>query len=383
MNPTVKKRAVFFLGGFDPRGGRHYYSLFKEEAEKMARVSGAKISVSKRKREKKNVTYWQIEYQEKDDQPVHTEYRVLEYTDIIANHWPRSNALVIKKMLSTYYLMWKKGVFRNEWNVVKPIVYAASFFLILTAWLTFAWLLLTCATWFFLEIEIIWKTVIALAIAYALWVLGNQLDKKFNHYWLIRGICFSGSQAQYDDPAYEERMHYFADQVIAADQSENYEEIVIVGHSSGAIWGMETSCRASLKDKKLGTRKAEVNLLTLGSCIALMSSTKIDKGSHYYIEKMAKCKTIDWIDLSARIDLAASFMVDPASLIEGVELPDPHLPRMFKIPFFKLYSKEPYQAFKKDRYKVHFQYLMSSEIDEAYNYFRIIGSNQTLRFYFN
>lgn len=378
--PQVKRRAVFFLGGFDPRGGRHYYSLYKQESQKMAEVSGAKIEVSKRKREKEHVTLWQVNYTEKgDDVEVETEYRTLDYDDIIRRHWVKSEAAVIKNMISVYWLIWRKDGFKNEWKVLKPIVYAAAFWFILVICLSLVGIGIAIALWMLLDLASLWKCLCCVAAFMGVWQIGKFLDKKFNHYWLIRGISFSGSQAQYDDPHYEARMEYFTDQVVAADQSGKYDEVLVVGHSSGAIWGMETMARATMKDELLGSRSAEVNLVTLGSCISLMSGTSLNKGSHDYILHMAKSKSVDWLDLSAKIDLGASFMVDPAALIEGGDLPEKHLPRLDRVRYFKMFKKENYSAFKKNGYRVHFQYLMASDLDEDYNYFRLSGGKQSLR----
>ena len=34
------RRTVFYIEGFDPRGPSHYYSIYRDEAAKQARVNG-------------------------------------------------------------------------------------------------------------------------------------------------------------------------------------------------------------------------------------------------------------------------------------------------------------------------------------------------------
>lgn len=383
MTTSVAKRLVLFLGGFDPRGGRHYYSQFKDESGKMAQISGARIDVSPRKRLGSRITQWTVEYQEAEGQgdPVKTEFRTLNYDDIVRRFWIKSELSMIKKMVKTYFLLWRNGGFQNRWRVIKPIVYMGVLFIIL---LVSSLLLLTATLlplWFLVSAAVWVKLLLSLLVIVLILVLGRIIDKKINHYWLIRGICFSGSQEQYDDPEYEDRMQFFMKQLLDADQEAEFDEIQIVGHSSGSIWATEVVGRALLEDEKLGKRTAQVNLLTLGSCIGLMAGTKIDKGYHRFLEAVGLSKQIDWLDVSEGIDFAANYMVDPIALLPGIKdkLPEQHLPRLRRPRFFKLFEEETFKELKKDAYRVHFQFIHSSEKDGEYNYFRFTCGSSFLR----
>ena len=56
----VKRRKVFFMSGFDPKGPSFYYQMFVENAAKQAALSGMTIDVSKRKRSGKFISKWHI-----------------------------------------------------------------------------------------------------------------------------------------------------------------------------------------------------------------------------------------------------------------------------------------------------------------------------------
>lgn len=377
----VKRRAAFFLSGFDPRGGRHYYSLYQEEAAKMAAVTGVPTSVSKRKREKKHIMAWQVVRGEGDAQCV-TDFRTLDYDDIIRRHWVKTEAGVISQMLQAYWLMLRKGMFNKGWNVYKPLILA------MVLWFTLMVAVLLVAStasyqvWQCLSLATVWKSLICGGLFIGIVISGSWLDKFFNHHWLLRGIAFSGLQKQYDDPDYDDRMVYFAEQIIAADKSNEYDEVLVVGHSSGAIWAVEALSRALQLDKELGQRQAEVNLLTLGNCFVLMTATTLDKGFHGHIRYLSQNKQIDWLDLSAKIDNAGSFKIDSALLIpwsEAEPMPKEHLPRMMPARFFKVFSEQQYKKLKQDLLRIHFQYLRASELDGEYDYFRMTGGTDSLR----
>lgn len=379
---TVSKRAVYFLGGFDPRGGRHYYSLYKTESAKMAQCSNAEIEVSNRKNEQKNVIRWDVQYTE-NDQTTHTEFRTLDYSDIIRNHWSKTEIGVIKGMLQAYLFLWKHKFFTNGIAVSKYVIIVAvswSIFLFIAllagaAAITISLFVLTSAYFLNLIIGIVLACIIIFTIGYL-------FDKKFNHYWLLRGITFSGMQKQYADPDYESRMNYFSEIVKQADQSGEYDEILIVGHSSGAIWASELAARCESEDDAFATRSTSVNVLTLGNCFALMAGSTFKSDYQKYLYKLAQSQKMDWLDFVAKIDLAAAFDTKPAKLLEKYQPEDFNsepLPRFIPARFFKVFSDTEYKRLKKDRYRTHFQYLMASETDGEYNYFRMTSGSKTLR----
>jgi len=385
MEQKVKKRAVFFLGGFDPRGGRNYYSLYKEEASKQVEVSPYTLDVSKRKRDGKYKTLWTIDYSDVEDgERVHTEYRTLDYDDIIRNHWQKSESAVIRSMLKNYWQLYRNGFFAQGWKVYHPLFFTAIFWFLLVAAVIVLGAVSSWAIFQFTELHVGLKAVLSVVAFIVLWKLSNLLDKRFNHYWLLRGICFSGSQDQFDDPDYDPRMEFFAQQIKEADESDAYDEIIVAGHSSGSIWMVDALARALQQDEKLGTRRAEVNAYTMGNTIPLMSGSRRNKGLHGQLLYLAQCKRIDWVDVSAKIDLATAFKVDPVAIIydKPDDFPEDYLPRIKVSRFFNTFTKEGYAELKKDRYKIHFQYIMAQELDGEYDYFRITAGPQTLREYF-
>ena len=47
---TVRRRHVFYLSGFDPKGASYYHALYRAEAAQQAEVNGHTIEVSPRHR---------------------------------------------------------------------------------------------------------------------------------------------------------------------------------------------------------------------------------------------------------------------------------------------------------------------------------------------
>ena len=376
MVGKVSRRAVFFLGGFDPRGGRHYYSVFKTEAAKMSEVTGADIEVSPRRNQERLSTQWKINYEE-DGVAVETVYRTLNYDDLIRRHWVKSELSILWKMVKTYWLLLKHGFFKQRWRVQKPVFYMGIFLVLLVlvslgavaGVITLIWILSP------------WGAVMnaILSVVSVIVVLGiiRLIDRRMNYYWLMRGICFSGAQEQYDDPHYEGKMEVFAEEVSMTLLSEEFDEVLLVGHSSGALWASEVAGRVIAKGTFGNNRplKSKLNVLTLGSCIPLMTGSTLNKGYHDHLKSLAFCDEVDWLDISERTDFAASYLVDPVALIpDVVKLEDyqPRIPRLQRARFFQLFDDAEFKQFQKDAYRVHFQFLYASDKDGPYNFFRLV-----------
>lgn len=390
MSNSVEKRLVYFLGGFDPRGGRHYYSLFKKEATLMAKTSEAKINVTARKRINKTIMSWQVEYSESSTAPLtHTEFRVLDYSEIVRKNWVKSDFLALLKSLKTLCFLAKNNWLKNNTLVIILQIFGPPLF-VCGLMLTILSLAISISTLIFLltTLHVILKIFLTLAVVLSHWKLAKWLDKKLNFYWLIRGICFSSLQEQYDEPLYEPLMQDFTDEILHNAKKNHYDEIIIVGHSSGAFFATELAARCYAKNKGFADGRSEINIMTLGHCITLMSGCSIDKGYHQYLSTLAKSTNIDWLDFSDPKDIAASYKTDPIKMLP-TEIqseiqqhnPNRQIPRLQRAQFFKLFNKKQYNAFKKDKYRVHFQFLQASPIDPkgGYNYFRLTCGNKTLR----
>ncbi len=81
--PTVKKRQVFYLPGYDPMPPRRYREIYRREGLAQAQISGYEISVSAKPI--KNGPYcWQVDAAN-DGITTHSNIEFLLWNDIVQN----------------------------------------------------------------------------------------------------------------------------------------------------------------------------------------------------------------------------------------------------------------------------------------------------------
>ena len=79
---TIRKRRLFYLHGFDPRGAQHYLSLYRDQAEKQQHAEGVeyRIETEEALRSQLNIRFTE------DEQTTETTYQFLSWSDIVSGH---------------------------------------------------------------------------------------------------------------------------------------------------------------------------------------------------------------------------------------------------------------------------------------------------------
>ncbi len=382
IKSTVRRRTVFYIGGFDPKGAAHYHALYRDEAAKQAQVSGLTISVGKRQKSTCGNAFWQLEAPGPEGS-VQSRYEVMRWDDIVRQHWPRNQARLVWDMLTTTALNLRTGalwhMFKLSWPPVVALVAPVALLLAvllgapLLAWMVFAALQ---------AIGALWAAAAATAtLGGALWA-GLKLQQKYSMLWMMRSYAFTAQQAQGRVPALDERLAEHARTLLAAVSSGDNDEVLLVAHSSGSIMAATVLAKALQIDPTLGRgadRTTTVSLLTLGQWIPLLGCLPQADGFRADLQRLASAEAVDWVDFGAPPDGCCFALVDPIAAC-GVVADVPHAdrPKLLSPQFADMFAAPAYAALRRDRFRIHFQYLMASERAVPYDFFAITAGHQTL-----
>lgn len=378
----VRRRTVFYIGGFDPKGAAHYHALYRDEAAKQARVSGLAINVGKRQKSARGNAFWQLEAPGPDG-VVQSRYEVLRWDDIVRQHWPRNQARLVWDMLTTTALNLRTGalwhMFKLSWPPVVALVAPVALLLAvllgapLLAWAVFAALQ---------AFGPLWAAAAATAtLGGALWA-GLKLQQKYSMLWMMRSYAFTAQQAQGQVPALDERLAEHARTLLEAASSGDNDEVLLVAHSSGSIMAATVLAKALEIDPMLGRRAGHattVSLLTLGQWIPLLGCLPQADGFRADLQRLASAEAVDWVDFGAPPDGCCFALVDPIAACGVVPaVPRPDRPKLLSPRFADMFGAAAYAALRRDRFRIHFQYLMASERAVPYDFFAITAGHVTL-----
>lgn len=321
MRMATYKRKIFYLGGFDPRGARHYHQLCREAAAPY----GAEVSARQGEQ-------WRI-----TREGCETDYHFLAWDDIVRRAWIRKPLVLVWQSLRMYAAYALHFRWRDIWRLPRaPIVTLAyPLALMLLGPLLLFGLASLLLPWY-----------VALALALGLSVLLLHRTKAL---WLLRFFVFNYRVARHIDPALDARLDAFA-ATVRASYEEGYDEVLLVAFSNGSI------LTVSLLDR-LGALPPHVRVLTLGQCIPLISH--LDCAPRFR-EELGRVAAMDfyWCDIGFPPDGACYARIDPFL---------PHYPQhraqvVTRSPrFFQYYAPERYQALRRNKYQLHFAYLATGD----------------------
>lgn len=374
MSKPMFHRHVFYIPGFDPRGASHYHRIYRTEAAKQAQVNGMHMAIGGRYRYSPISQGWNIQTEE-HHQTCLTHYECLSWDDIVRAHWSKS---YIALLLATFHVIWVyilHGIVFKVARVSRPPLVTGLYpvlFVLLS-------LLLASVTGIFL-----WKTVGAVTGALAgsiagitsivtiMWI-ARKLGDKLNVFWLLRIYAFTSQWAQGNIPNMEERMDAFADRINTVLAENNHHEVLVIGHSVGAILAVPVVARALAKAPPNRT----LTLLTLGECIPLLS---FSPSAHKYREElasMAHTPRLFWADFTSPIDGACFPLVNPVS-VSGIILKPNTGPLILSTRFHTLFEQKNYQTIRRNWYRIHFQYLMATDFSGLFDFFAITAGFENL-----
>ncbi|HEG2606833.1 DUF829 domain-containing protein [Campylobacter sp. W0066.1] len=370
MDKLCQKRDVFYIAGYDPRGYRHYYAMFKKNLTEQNTLLNYDYTLSKAQ---VNIyAFWQI-------QTPHTSttYTFLSWNDIVKKNWSEG----IKDALSDCYSFFRiytiTGLFL-KFGKESPHQLITGYYPFFYVLLSFIFTLF-CAfgSLFYLQNFHIVLGILAFILSLVfLPKMLYKLGKKLAVFWIARICSFCANWEKNSQSELELRMDDFA-RVIFEKLKENANdknyELILSAHSVGTVLCINVLAKVLRKCEDENISFENLKVLTLGECIPLVSYQKRSFGFRKELEYLGS-KNLIWYDFTSIIDGACFAQVD---FIRTSGVKAQFGPKYLSAKFHTLYKNKDYKKIKKDKYKAHFLYLFATQIQGVYNFFEfVIGKNK-------
>lgn len=422
---AVRRRHVIYLAGFDPKGPAQYHGLYQREAALQAPVGGYRIEVGPRQREGAHGSAWDVRWRAGRQDPangreefagnaagevagqrarqadaaaaetvtgdpgpaeVDTRYESLRWDDLVRQHWPVGRWAALRLTVRNSWELTRNGCFWRFLHISWPAVLALALPGLLLLGVGVAVLLLLAAV---VGLTIHGHGVVAgigtLAVGAALYRGTLWAQDKMYMGWLMRSTRVILHQARGELPELETRLDRFAERVVELSREPGVDELLVVGHSSGAMLAASVMARALRRDPMLASRTPAVALLTLGHCMPLLSCQPEADGFRSELRSLRYRGRLPWVDFTAPADGCCSALTDPTALhVTASQVADESArgaaggPKLLSPRFNKLFSSARYAEVRRDKYRCHFQYLMATELAGDYDYFAITAGPLTL-----
>jgi hypothetical protein len=375
---TVKTRRVFYIPGYDPIHPRRYRELYRKEGAAQAAISGYEIAL-KPKAGKGNYG-WRVNAGI-DGHQVTSQVEVLVWSDIVRESMSNSIPATYWQLLRTAWVYIGSGALWRLMRLRKGPVIAALYpvgMLIVQALLAVALGLLTYRALGMVTDH--WAARLAFAavgtglcIALLRWF--KKKDGKFFAYYLMHDYAYSAATRGANPPELEARMAQFGNDIAAA-LTEDVDEVLVVGHSSGAHLGVSVLADL-IRGGRVPERGPALGFLSLGQVVPMVSFLPRAERLRGDLRYLSTREELAWVDVTAPGDGCAFALCDPVS-VSGVAPEGKRWPLVFSAAFTQTLSPTRWKALRWRFFRLHFQYLCAFDRPRDYDYFQITAGPQTL-----
>ena len=373
----VRRRHVFFVPGYDPNVARRYRELYRKEAAKQGDISGFSISVSASAAQAGSYG-WQVDAR-MEGQNVTAGIEFLTWQDIVRTSMSRSVAATYLVLMRTFWIYLMSGALWRLFRLRRPPMIAALY----PAVVLLLQLAIALGIGFgiaFVAAMLLPTALAALPGLAAIWGIltgFRRLDRHLFAYYLINDYAYTALGRGRWPQALDARIDAFAARILEAAGDPAHDEVLIVGHSSGAHIAAAALARALRQGLPKGA--PPIGFLTLGQVIPMLSFLPEASELRRDLHDLSRSDKITWIDISAPGDGGCFALTDPVH-VTGIAPPDGQKlwPKIISAAFKDTMSKESHQRTRWRFFRRHIQYLCAFEHPRDYDYFRVTAGPLTL-----
>jgi hypothetical protein len=360
----VKRRCVFFLGGYEPIPPERQHERFIRELGRFQQTWHVASTVSDLSlAEGGAIGSWRVETKG-PNWAVETEYRSLLWGDLVASDFERSDWERVPCAIRAFADFIGSGtVFRYfavNWR------YGLFFLYPILILLAFAGIGLAVgwhATGYGLPVLLVPVAALAVFALLTVWpgrflMLPYMLDD-----WL-----FAYELVHRSRPGLDERLDLFAKDVAERLRFGGVDEIVFSGHSLGCALKAEVLDRALRMAPEFGTRGEQLSVLSTGSSLLKIALHPAAGWLKAAVERISKNQAVFWVEYQTMVDIISFYKVNP---LLALHLPDTGRPTIRRVHVRDMLLPETYRRFKGNFFRLHRQLVMGNDRRYFYDYFMV------------
>lgn len=361
---TVSKRCVIFLGGYEHVSASGQYNRFAREIGRFDRTWNFATTVGEPiVHSDPAVQVWPVVAQGPNWR-VETELRYYSWNDLIEEDFARpdwraipagilalADFIVTGTALRYIVVAWRYWLF-SFYPFALSVLFAA-----IAASVVYGISRL--------GVPMPWFAGIVLGIA-VFWGLARWPGDRLRYRYMLNDWSFASAIAWGRRRSYRARLRVFAEDFGRTVRETDADEVLIVGHSLGAVLAAETLSAALKHDPGLARAGPPITLMTVGSSLLKVALHPAARGLRRSIERVLNAVDIAWIDYTALVDPLNFYRTDPGKVL-GLKAPRAPVIRTARIR--SMLGEASYKLFKGNFLRLHRQFVMGNGARYHYDFF--------------
>lgn len=384
---SIHRRLALYICGFDPRGPAHYHRIYTEQSALQSQVSGHQITVQPRKRTGKLRDHWEVQAKI-EGIDTRTQFEFLRWDDLVRSRWYTGH---MRYLSLTCAATWRAVCDGSLWRLFKcslpgfsvaagPIVILLLLIVGVAVLLALFGLVGFSAIGKSMHSTLPWTLATLLVLipgtAGLLWV-SRFAEQRLHMGWSTRSYWFNSCQGREKTPDVDDRLDQHAEYLLQCLKDPQWDEILLIGHSSGAMMASIVIARAAQLEPQT-LQDPRLSLLTLGHCFPILTFQPSAKRLRKESQITAQSLGSRWLDFTAPSDRCCTALVDPTEAARAMDHLDCPSPKILSTRIATLYQPESYAQLRKDHFELHFHYIYASQLPGLYDYFAITAGPQSL-----
>lgn len=347
------RRHVFYIHGFDPRGPAPYHAICAETAKARG------IEITPRRKAGAGSSQWRLRAP-----GCEVAYEVLRYDDWVRELWPRWNgARRYGAALRVVFAFARSGVLTRLARWARPGFYAvlaqgfigvAPYVLALALG---AGVYAKASDWLALP----YALALAAVLAGAAILLGRRLETRLNLAWFTRSLAYLLESALGEIVEREGRTTLFAARILELWRRGEIDEIVIVGHSLGAMLAVTTLAKVLEFEPQAAVSGPPIRFLTLGQSVPIFA--QLDASGDFERAATKVARAFAWLDVTSPHDSASSGKI---AILESA--PD----LILSLPTGHIDEKSSGLSRILRPLEFHFRYLRCADAERGFDYLTML-----------
>jgi len=361
---TVRKRNVFYFGGYEKASAAHQYRRLTrelarfEETWNVRALPGAPETDSDH-----SVLTWPI-VTEAPNWRVDTRFHYCAWNDLIEEDFARPDYRAIPAGIGSLFDFVLTGTAFRYFAVAWRYGLFFSYALVLTALFALA---AAAIVWGVarLGVPMPWYLAAPLWLA-VFWGLLRWPGDRFHTRYMLNDWSFASAVAWDRRPSYRARLDTFAALFAQTSKAGDADETLIVGHSLGAVLAVESLAAALRRDPELARTAPPITLMTVGSSLLKVGLHPRAQSLRQAVEEVLDAPEVAWIDYTSVVDVLNFYRSDPVRVLK---LKAARAPVIRTVKIRAMLGKQIYRRFRYNFLRLHRQFVMGNTMRYHYDFY--------------
>jgi hypothetical protein len=369
----VRRRHVYHMAGYDPMDAGRLYRRFTRQLDVFRRTWSIDASVSALEQAGDKCRAWWTVRSRGPNWQVEAVHEALLWDDIVRADFKRPLALRLLKAAFAYCDLIVTGtMFRY---ILANQRYAIFFLFPIFSVALFAvagWIVARLAAGF-LGLDGVAAAALGVPLAVAVFLLLMRWPgRRWRVEQLLDDWICAHDYIHGERPDIDARLELFAEALLARTRDAALDEIVIVGHSLGAMLVLDVIVRALARDADFGRRGPAVCVLTIGATIPKFALHPRAKPIRRRIAEVAAEPSIAWTEYQSRADTISFYKFDPVSLRRIAEDRLDSKPVIRRVQIHDMLLPETFARCRTHVLRLHYRSVMANDRRAPYDYFLMV-----------